>query len=223
MQSIKLDVCYSKKERMIDKSKISQLFPHLSDDLIDEIVSVSIFKEIPSGSMILRAGQYVKVIPIVTEGLIKVFSRHEDKDLLLYYIQPNESCIMSFSASLKNEPSRVYAITEEDTSAILLPVEKIDQWIRQFPDFNSIFFQLYNLRYSELLETISDLLFNKMDQRLYDYLKKKHQLTGKNPLKMSHRQIANDMGTAREVISRVMKRLEGEGKVRQHTSSIEII
>jgi CRP/FNR family transcriptional regulator len=208
---------------MIDKSKISQLFPHLSDDLIDEIVSVSIFKEIPSGSMILRAGQYVKVIPIVTEGLIKVFSRHEDKDLLLYYIQPNESCIMSFSASPKNEPSRVYAITEEDTSAILLPVEKIDQWIRQFPDFNSIFFQLYNLRYSELLETISDLLFNKMDQRLYDYLKKKHQLTGKNPLKMSHRQIANDMGTAREVISRVMKRLEGEGKVRQHTSSIEII
>ena len=208
---------------MIDKSKISALIPHLSDDLIDEIVSVAIFKEIPSGSTILRAGQYVKVIPIVTRGLIKVFSRHEDKDLLLYYIQPNESCIMSFSASLRNEPSRVYAITEEDTAAILLPVEKIDQWIRQFPDFNSIFFQLYNLRYSELLETISDLLFNKMDQRLYDYLRKKHQLTGKNPLKMSHRQIANDMGTAREVISRVMKRLEGEGKVRQHTSSIEIL
>jgi CRP/FNR family transcriptional regulator len=208
---------------MIEKSEISQLFPHLSDDLIAEIVSVAIFKEIPSGATILRAGQYVKVIPIVTQGLIKVFSRYEDKDLLLYYIQPNESCIMSFSASLKNEPSRVYAITEEDTSAILLPVEKIDQWIRQFPDFNSIFFQLYNLRYSELLETISDLLFNKMDQRLYDYLKKKHQLTGKNPLKISHRQIANDMGTAREVISRVMKRLEGEGKVRQHTSSIEIL
>ena len=208
---------------MIDKSKISHLFPHLSDDLVDEMVSVAIIKEIPSDSTILRAGQYVKVIPIVTQGLIKVFSRHEDKDLLLYYIQPNESCIMSFSASLKNEPSRVYAVTEEDTTAILLPVEKIDHWIRQFPDFNSIFFQLYNLRYSELLETISDLLFNKMDQRLYDYLKKKHQLTGKNPLKVSHRQIANDMGTAREVISRVMKRLEGEGKVRQHTSSIEIL
>ena len=208
---------------MIDKSKMSHLLPHLSDDLIAEIESVAIFKKIPSGSTILRAGQYVKVIPIVTEGLIKVFSRHEDKDLLLYYIQPNESCIMSFSASLKNEPSRVYAITEEDTSAILLPVEKIDTWIRQFPDFNSIFFQLYNLRYSELLETISDLLFNKMDQRLYDYMKKKHQLTGKNPLKISHRQIANDMGTAREVISRVMKKLEGEGKVRQHTSSIEIL
>ena len=187
---------------MIDKSKISRFLPHLSDELISEIASVAIFKEIPSGSTILREGQYIKVIPIVTQGLIKVFSRHEDKDLLLYYIQPYESCIMSFSASLKNEPSRVYAITEENTSAILLPVDNMDRWIRQFPDFNSIFFQLYNLRYIELLETINHLLFNKMDQRLYDYLKKKHQLTGKNPLKISHRQIANDMGTAREVISR---------------------
>ena len=130
---------------------------------------------------------------------------------------------MSFSASLKNEPSRVYAVTEEDTAAILLPVDKIEGWIRQFPDFNSIFFQQYNLRYSELLDTISHLLFNKMDQRLYDYLKKKHQMTGKNPIKISHRQIANDLGTAREVISRVMKKLEGEGKVKQHTSSIEIL
>ena len=208
---------------MIDKSKISRFLPHLSDELISEIASVAIFKEIPSGSTILREGQYIKVIPIVTQGLIKVFSRHEDKDLLLYYIQPYESCIMSFSASLKNEPSRVYAITEENTSAILLPVDNMDRWIRQFPDFNSIFFQLYNLRYIELLETINHLLFNKMDQRLYDYLKKKHQLTGKNPLKISHRQIANDMGTAREVISRVMKRLEGESKVRQHSSSIEIL
>jgi len=208
---------------MIDKSKISRFLPHLSDELISEIASVAIFKEIPSGSTILREGQYIKVIPIVTQGLIKVFSRHEDKDLLLYYIQPHESCIMSFAASLKNEPSRVYAITEEDTSAILLPVDNMDRWIRQFPDFNSIFFQLYNLRYIELLETINHLLFNKMDQRLYDYLKRKHQLTGKNPLKISHRQIANDMGTAREVISRVMKRLEGENKVRQHSSSIEIL
>jgi CRP/FNR family transcriptional regulator len=208
---------------MIEKSLISKIFPYLNTELIDEIVSASILKEIPGDSTILRAGQYVKVIPIVTHGLIKVFSRHDEKDLLLYYIRPNESCIMSFAASLKNEPSRIYAVTEEDTTAILLPVDKIDRWIKQYPDFNSLFFQQYNLRYSELLDTISHLLFNKMDQRLYDYLIKKHQLTKKNPMKISHRQIANDLGTAREVISRVMKKLEGEGKVKQHTSSIEII
>lgn len=208
---------------MIEESWISKIFPHLKPALISEIVNSSILKEIPSDSTILRTGQYVKVIPIVTKGLIKVFSKYEDKDLLLYYIRPNESCIMSFAASLKNETSRVYAVTEEDTTAILLPVDKIDTWIRQFPDFNTVFFQQYNLRYSELLDTISHLLFNKMDQRLYDFLKKKHQLTGKNPIKISHRQIANDLGTAREVISRVMKKLEGEGKVKQHSSSIEIL
>jgi CRP/FNR family transcriptional regulator len=208
---------------MIEKSNISQIFPQLNSELVSEMVSSSVTKEIPGDSLILRAGQYVKVIPIVMEGLIKVFSRHEDKDLLLYYIRPHESCIMSFAASLKNEPSRVFAITEEDTSAILLPVDKVEGWIRQFPDFNSLFFQQYNLRYSELLDTINHLLFNKMDQRLYDYLKEKHQLTNRNPLKLSHRQIANDLGTAREVISRVMKKLEGEGKVKQHSSSIEIL
>jgi CRP/FNR family transcriptional regulator len=163
------------------------------------------------------------VIPIVTKGLIKVFTRHEDKDLLLYYIKPDETCIMSFAASLKNEPSRVYAMTEEDTSAILLPVNKISEWINQFPDFNTLFFQQYNNRYGELLDTISHVLFNKIDKRLYDYLLEKKELTNKNPLKISHRQIASELGTAREVISRVMKKLENEGKVKQHTSSIEIL
>jgi len=208
---------------MKERTRISKILSHLNPELITAIEAVSLFKDIPRDSMILKEGQYVKVVPIVTNGLIKVFSRHEDRELLLYYIKPHESCIMSFAASLKNEPSRIYAITEEDTSVILLPVEKIEGWIRQFPDFNSLFFQQYNLRYSELLDTINHLLFNKMDQRLYNYLKEKRQLTNKNPLKISHRQIANDLGTVREVISRVMKKLEGEGKVKQHTSSIEIL
>jgi CRP/FNR family transcriptional regulator len=208
---------------MKEKDKISAVFSHLNPELVSEIISVSLNKDIPKGSIILREGQYVKVIPIVTEGLIKVFSRHEDKELLLYYIKPNESCIMSFAASLKNEPSKIFAITEEDTTALLLPVDKISGWIKQFPDFNSLFFQQYNMRYSELLDTINHILFDKMDKRLYDYLQEKYKLTNKNPLKVSHRQIANDLGTAREVISRVMKKLESEGKVKQLTGSIEIL
>jgi CRP/FNR family transcriptional regulator len=208
---------------MKEKDKISAVFSHLNPELVSEIISVSLNKDIPKGSIILREGQYVKVIPIVTEGLIKVFSRHEDKELLLYYIKPNESCIMSFAASLKNEPSKIFAITEEDTTALLLPVDKISGWIKQFPDFNSLFFQQYNMRYSELLDTINHILFDKMDKRLYDYLQEKYKLTNKNPLKVSHRQIANDLGTAREVISRIMKKLESEGKVKQLTGSIEIL
>jgi len=203
--------------------KISRLFAHLNEDLVSDIQSASIYKEIPKDSVILKEGQFVKVIPIVTRGLIKVFSRHEDKELLLYYIKPDETCIMSFAASLRNEPSRVFAMTEEDTAALLLPVDKIAAWIKQFPDFNAVFYQQYNLRYSELLDTINHVLFDTMDKRLHDYLLEKREVTGKNPLKISHRQIAGELGTAREVVSRVMKKLENEGKVKQHSSSIEIL
>ena len=208
---------------MTDRIKISKALAHLNRDLVSEITAAAITKEIPKESEILREGQFVKVIPIVLKGLIKVFTRHEDKELLLYYIRPNESCIMSFTASLKNEPSKVFAITEEDTAALLLPVDKVSAWTKQFPDINTLFFQQYNLRYSELLDTIHHVLFDKMDKRLFDYLQEKVSVTNNNPLKISHRQIANDLGTAREVISRTMKKLETEKLVIQHSNSIEIL
>lgn len=195
----------------------------LPTELITKIKELGQIKEVPSDTEIIREGQYVKVIPIVTKGLIKVFTRHDDKDLLLYYIRPNESCVMSFASGLKNEPSKVFAVTEEDTTALLLPVDKVNQWTKHFPDINTFFFQQYNLRYSELLDTIHHVLFDKMDKRLHDYLQEKVNVTNSNPLQISHRQIANELGTAREVISRVMKKLEGEGKVKQHPKSIELL
>jgi CRP/FNR family transcriptional regulator, anaerobic regulatory protein len=197
--------------------------PSISAALQEQIVGVSQVVEIAENTEILREGQYIKVIPLVIEGLLKVFTKYEDKELLLYYIQPNESCVMSFTASLKNEPSKVFAITEENTKLLLLPVEKVSKWIEEFPDLNNLFFQQYNLRYSDLLETINQLLFDKMDKRLLDYLLEKVKLTKKNPLKISHRQIASELGTAREVISRVMKKLENENKVKQHSNSVEIL
>jgi CRP/FNR family transcriptional regulator len=197
--------------------------PNLSIALQEQITNNAALVEIQADTEILREGQYVKVIPLVLEGLVKVFTKYEDKELLLYYIQPNESCVMSFTASLKNEPSKVYAITDENCKLLLLPVDKVAQWIGEFPDLNNLFFQQYNLRYSDLLETINQLLFDKMDKRLLDYLKEKVALTKKNPLKISHRQIASELGTAREVISRVMKKLEQEAKVKQLSTTIELL
>ena len=197
--------------------------PSLSLELKSQIENNSTLVEIAAETEILREGQYIKVIPLVLEGLVKVFTKHEDKELLLYYIQPSESCVMSFTASLKNEPSKVFAITEENSKILLLPVDKVSHWIEEFPDLNNLFFQQYNLRYSDLLETINQLLFDKLDKRLMDYLKEKMAVTKKNPLKISHRQIANELGTAREVISRVMKKLEQEAKVKQFSNSIEIL
>ena len=147
----------------------------------------------------------------------------KEKELLLYYIKPQESCIMSFSAGMKNEPSKIFAVAEEDTSALLLPTDKVALWVRDYPEVNHLFFQQYNLRYSDLLTTIHQLLFERMDKRLLDYLVNKSLLTGRNPIKISHRQIAAELGTAREVISRIMKKLENDGKVRQEANTIEIL
>ena len=208
---------------MTARNDIPQALSHLHPDLVKEIMAVSSVMNITADTELLREGQYVKVIPIVLEGLIKVFTRHKEKELLLYYIKPNESCIMSFAASIKNEPSTVFALTEEDTKALVLPVEHVAKWIKQFPAMNTIFYQQYNLRYSELLDTIHHVLFDKMDRRLLDYLQEKVKLTNKNPLRVSHRQIANELGTAREVISRVMKKLENEGMVIQHSTGIEVV
>ncbi len=196
---------------------------HLSAPLLAELMSASTTQTIPAGTEILRVGQYVKVVPIVLDGLIKVYNRFEDKELLLYYIKPDESCIMSFASSLRNEPSKVFAATEEETTALLIPSDKVPNWVHQFPDINTIFYQQYNLRYSELLDTIHHVLFKKMDERLFNYLSEKADLMKTKSLKISHRQIASELGTAREVISRVMKKLENEGKVLQEGNSIKIL
>ncbi|WP_340105202.1 Crp/Fnr family transcriptional regulator [Rhodohalobacter sp. 8-1] len=207
----------------MNEDYLLKVFPQLTSSLITEIVKNSIVKEVPAGTEILREGKYVSEVPLVVDGAIKVYKRYEERDLLLYYIKPNESCIMSFAAGLKNEPSSVYAQTVEDTRALLIPIKKIIAWIKEYPELNSLFFQQYDLRYGELLETIQDVMFNRMDKRLYDYLKEKSELLNNNLLKMSHRQIAGDLGTAREVVSRVMKKLENEGKVEQQRKGIKIL
>ncbi len=203
----------------IEKNMLSFLKP----DLVSKILSESTIKEFPKGTELLREQQYVKVLPIVINGLVKVYSRFDEKELLLYYIEPDQSCVMTFYAALKNTPSKVFAITEEASKVILIPVHLLPNWLKEYPDFNELFYNQFNLRYSELLDTIGHLLLDKMDKRLYDHLKKKLELTSGNAIIMSHNQIANELGTAREVITRVLKKLEIDGKVIQNGGEIRII
>jgi CRP/FNR family transcriptional regulator, anaerobic regulatory protein len=195
----------------------------LGPELLDEVLKYGIIKDFPAGTEILSEGQYVKVIPVVMEGLIKVYSRYEDKELLLYYIEPFESCIMSFSASLKNEPSTIFAVTEENTHTLLLPSNKVSEWVRKFNGINQLFYQQYNQRYTDLLDTIKYLLFYKLDKRILEFLVEKSRLKGDKIVNIRHKQIASELGTAREVITRVLKKMEKEGKVRQLPNGIEIL
>ncbi|WP_299121848.1 Crp/Fnr family transcriptional regulator [uncultured Winogradskyella sp.] len=202
-----------------DKNLLSFLKP----PLLEKVLENSSIKEFQKGTEILREEQYVKVLPIVLEGLVKVYSRFNDKELLLYYIQPSQSCVMTFYASLKNTPSKVYASVEEDSKILLIPVRLLPKWLKDFPDFNQLFYDQFNLRYSELLDTIGHLLTDRMDKRLYEHLKNKSELTNNSSIKMSHNQIANELGTAREVVTRLLKKLELESKIIQDSGGIKII
>ena len=207
---------------MTDNKELGKLINHFGQELISKILEESVVKEFPKNSELIREGQYVKIVPIVLKGLVEVFTSQEDKELLLYYIQPGESCIMSFSACLKSEKSKIFAVTQEETTAILIPSDKLTAWVFEYPKINQLFYQQFDQRYTELIDTIHHLLFDKLDKRLLDYLKEKVSITGKNPNKISHKEIANDLGTAREVISRLIKKLENQDKVKQHHDSIEI-
>lgn len=207
---------------MTNAFEIEKKFKYLGNDLCAELISVSEIKKFPANTELVREGQYVKYIPIVLNGLVKVFTQFEEKELLLYYIKPEQSCIMSFSSCINNDKSKIFAITEEESTVLLIPSEKIAKWVTQFPTINTLFYKQYDLRYAELVDTIHQMLYYKLDRRLLDYLSEKVKVTGKNPIKISHKEIANDLGTAREVVSRLVKKLEKQNQLKQHHDSIEL-
>src|SRR6056297_855804 len=192
----------------------------LSPDLANTILELSNIKAFPKGSVILKENQYIKTLPILIDGLIKVYAHYDDKELLLYYIQESQSCIMTFYASLENTSSKVTAITEEDSKLILLPIRHLANLIKDFPEFNELFYNQFNLRYVELIERLGHLLVDNLDKRLYDHLKNKSDLTKSTSIIISHNQLAKELGTAREVVSRTLKKLEKAHKITQNSGEI---
>jgi len=195
----------------------------LGKELFDEISNHSNLQIARSETTLIREGQYIKYLPIVLKGIVKVYSQFDNKELLLYYIKPQQSCIISFSAAIYNQPSKIYAITEEECHILLAPADKVNDWISRFPRFNQLFFDLYHHRYLELLETVNQLLFKTLDQRILLYLKQRMILDQTDLLDVRHHQIAKDLGTAREVVSRVMKKLENDGILVQRRGKIKIV
>lgn len=192
----------------------------LGKPLLDEILEKSQFVEAKKDTVVLKEGQMIAFLPIVLEGSVKVFASFEDKELLLYYIGEKESCIMSFSAFMENRPSEVFGITEQDSTILLLPVNRVEVWMNTYPQFNQLYFKQFSQRYSKILLTVKELLFKRMDERLVKYLLKRQNLNNNQPVKIKHREIANDLGTAREVVSRALKKLELDGKIEQNSNGI---
>lgn len=185
-----------------------------SPELREKLYSLGITRVFNAGTVLLNENAVIRVIPIVTSGMVKVVRTEEDdREILLYYIKAGESCVMSFLGGLHNENSKVKAAVEEDAEILLVPVEKINQFIREYPQWLHYFLRLYNTRFEELLDVVNAIAFKKVDERLLNFLRKKVELTGNNTLQVTHEQLANELGTARVVVSRLLKQLEENGIV----------
>jgi len=195
-----------------------------SPGLIGELYKYGIQKNYKAGTVILNENASVRSIPIVTKGMLKVIRTEEDgREILLYYIRAGESCIMSFLGGLHNETSKVRAEAEEDVEILFLPVEKVSLFIKEYPQWLDYIFRLYHKRFEELLEVVNAIAFKKMDERLLALLQKKKELTGSKTLQVTHEQLANELGTARVVVSRLLKQLEESGTVRLGRNKITLV
>lgn len=183
-------------------------------ELLEKLYKYSVTKEYEAGDIIVGENSQIKSIPIVTKGAMKVVRTEEDgREILLYYIKAGESCIMSFLGGLHNETSKVKAEIEEDAEILFLPVTKVSEFIKEHPEWLDYIFKLYHKRFEELLGIINEIAFKKVDERLLNLLEKKAELTQSNTLHVTHEQLANELGTARVVVSRLLKQLEENGEV----------
>jgi CRP/FNR family transcriptional regulator len=145
---------------------------------------------------------------------LKVMRTDSDgHEILLYYITPGESCIMSFLGGIHNETSKIKVLVEEDAEILFIPVEKASEWVKKFPEWSDFIFKLYHKRFEELLTAVNAIAFQKLDMRLLQLLKQKAELYQSKEIKITHQQLADELGTAREAVSRVMKQMENEGLV----------
>jgi CRP/FNR family transcriptional regulator, anaerobic regulatory protein len=192
--------------------------------LKDEVSTYGHLKKFPAGSVIQQEDSYIKAIPLVLNGSLKVMRTDTDgHEILLYYITPGESCIMSFLGGIHNETSKVKAIVEEDAEILFIPVEKASEWVKKFPEWSDFIFRLYHKRFEELLTAVNAIAFHKLDTRLLQLLKQKKDLYQSNEIKITHQQLADELGTAREAVSRVMKQMENEGLVQLSRNKITIL
>ena len=195
-----------------------------SPELIAKLHQFGIRKSYLAGDVILNENAQVNSIPIVTTGTLKVIRTEEDgREILLYYIKTGESCIMSFLGGMHNETSKVKAEVEEDAEILFLPMDKVSLFIKDYPQWLDYIFRLYHKRFEELLEIINAIAFKKVDERLLNLLHKKVELTGSHVLSITHEQLANELGTARVVVSRLLKQLEESGVVQLGRNKISLV
>ncbi len=197
-------------------------YSFFENELRDEIHSIGVRKSFSPNEALIREGQPIKSFPLVLTGLIRISRTNEEgNELLLYYLQETEVCAMSLTCCMTGLSSNVNAIAEEPTKVILLPVEKLDSWISKYPTWKQFVMQTFQNRFRELIETVDAIAFLKLDERLIKYFKDKHERSGVSTFSGTHQDLALHLNSSREVISRLLKKLEKDGKIKLSRNFID--
>ena len=193
-------------------------------ELLTELYATAQHISVPADTTILDIGQNIRVMPIILKGSVKVLREDEEgRELLLYYINPNEGCAMTFTCCMEQQTSEIKAVAEEDVELLAVPVNVMDRWIQQYPSWKSFVMKTMRTRFNELLQTIDQIAFQQLDERLVNYLRERSKKASSTLLNLSHQEIANDLASSRVVISRLLKKLEQNKKLLLYRNQIKLL
>lgn len=204
--------------------QIKKIFPSFSKELITDIEANDTIQSFESGTILMRTGQYIKSTILITKGTIKVYREDsEGGEFFMYYLQPGQACAISMVCATKNEKSQIMAKVVEDVEVLSVPLSLMDTWMMKHRSWYEFVIDTYRSRFEEVLEVIDSIAFRAMDERLEFYLKRHRDACGCTDLKLSHQEIATELNTSREVISRLLKKMEQRNLLKLHRNHIEIL
>lgn len=192
--------------------------------LLEEIREVGQLKEYKAGESLMEIGNYIRSMPLLLSGAIKILREDEEgEELLLYYLERGETCSVTMACCMGQTKSEIRAITETDARMVMVPVQKMEEWMAKYKGWRSYVFESYHNRLNELLHTVDSIAFKNLDQRLVEYLRKKSEVTKDNSIHSTHQEIAHDLHTSRVVVSRLLKKLEKLKKLKLHRNHIQLL
>lgn len=216
-------------EKRIDpaiKELLREKFPQLVEPtLIEEIAQEGQLHHFESGEVIMDYGAYIRSLPLVIEGTVKVMREDEEegREIFLYYLGPGQTCAASFSCCMMQKRSFIRTVTEEETTVLALPIHAADRWMSNYQSWRNLVMKTYDERLLELIRTIDTIAFKRMDERLLKYLEERAEAIGSKEITSTHQEIANDLNASREAVSRLLKQLEREERIRLFRNKIEML
>lgn len=204
--------------------RILEFFPSFQSGLITNINEHCEALEAKAGTILMKTGQYIRNTILVVKGKIKIYREDEEgNEFFMYYLLPGQACAISMICATKAETSQIMAIVEEDAELIMIPLQLMDKWMTEFKSWYEFVIDTYKSRFEEVLLVLDQIAFRSLDERLEFYLQRNAKANATKHVKASHQEIANDLSTSREVISRLLKKMEQRGLVKLHRSDIELL